>query len=73
MKARRARVSGSHQEPLRGLGPAQRARLRRLASAWLRERRGGLPYAREIRFDAFGVIVHASGAVRELRHIEAAW
>ena len=77
VKARRAptrqRAIRPHQEPLRGLGAPQRARLQRLAAAWLRAQRGGLPYAREIRFDAFGVIFDGRGALRELQHIEAAW
>jgi putative endonuclease len=61
------------QEPLWGLGARQRARLRRLAAAWLRDRGAEEPFARAIRFDALGVIVDGSGALRRLEHIEQAW
>jgi putative endonuclease len=60
------------QRPLAALRPRQRARLRRLAAAWLHERRLR-PTARTIRFDAIGVIVDERGALHALEHIEAAW
>jgi len=61
------------QEPLHGLRASQRARLRRLAAAWLSERPAGLPFARAVRFDALGVLVDQSGALRRLQHVEQAW
>jgi putative endonuclease len=66
-------LAGSDQEPLAALGGRQRARLRRLAAAWLRERGRARPYAHTIRFDAIGVIVDSRGALRRLEHVEAAW
>jgi putative endonuclease len=61
------------QDPLRGLGTRQRARLRRLASSWLRESRRARPFAHAVRFDAIGVVIDTCGAVRRIEHIENAW
>jgi len=61
------------QEPLPALTRRQRARLRRLAAAWLRRERGDRPSAQDIRFDAIGVIVDSDGVLRGLDHIEGAW
>ena len=72
------RLSRSHaqlhpeQRPLAALRPRQRARLRRLAAAWLSEQRRR-PTARTIRFDAIGVVLDQRGALRALEHIEGAW
>lgn len=59
--------------PLERLRPRQRMRLRRLAVAWLSERRADRPTAREIRFDAIGVTVDANDRLLRLDHLEAAW
>jgi putative endonuclease len=64
---------GPGQHPLAGLRARQRARLRGLAAAWLREQRGGRPHARTIRFDAIGVLLDARGGLRRLDHLEGAW
>lgn len=69
--ARQRRVR-CDQEPLAGLSARQRARLRRLASAWLRVKRRR-PAAATIRFDAIGVLLDTSGRLRGLDHLEAAW
>jgi putative endonuclease len=61
------------QEPLPRLRPRQRARLRRLAGAWLMQTRDERPYTPTIRFDAIGVIVDARGRLLRLDHIEGAW
>jgi putative endonuclease len=61
------------QEPLGGLSFRQRARLRRLASAWLADAGRERPAAETIRFDAIGVVIDASGRLRRLEHIEGAW
>jgi putative endonuclease len=60
------------QHPLAGLGAAQRARLRRLAAAWLTEERSR-PFAASIRFDAVGIVLDTYGRQRELEHLENAW
>jgi putative endonuclease len=51
----------------------QRARLRRLAHAWLSESQSRRPTAEEIRFDAIAVMVDQAGALLRLDHIESAW
>jgi putative endonuclease len=61
------------QLPLAGLGARQRARVRRLALAWLRERRGALRGVETVRFDAVGVVTDARGALLRLEHVENAW
>ncbi len=60
-------------EPLAGLRAKQRLRIRRAAAAWLAERGRGRPRAREIRFDAIGVLVDGSCRLIRLEHLEAAW
>ena len=60
-------------EPLAGLRSKQRARLRRLAVAWLADCGGRRPRAAAIRFDAVGVSVDRRGRLMRLDHIEAAW
>jgi putative endonuclease len=59
--------------PLAGLSPRQRARLRRLAAAWLARADRSAPYAQAIRFDAIGVALDGQGALQRLEHIPAAW
>jgi len=61
------------QEPLPWLRPRQRARLRRLARAWLSDERHARPTARTIRFNAVGVIVDGRGRLLRLDHVEGAW
>jgi putative endonuclease len=68
-----ARPIRPDQEPLAWLRPRQRARVRRLARAWLSDARNERPTARTIRFDAVGVIVDARGQLVRLDHVEAAW
>jgi putative endonuclease len=77
VKTRRARVrgrtAGPDQEPLAWLRPRQRARLRRLAAAWLSNERHIRPSAHTIRFDAVGVIVDERDRLVRLDHLEGAW
>jgi putative endonuclease len=61
------------QLPLYGLGPRQRLRLRRLAGAWLTERRGTMRAPHTVRLDAIGVVIDSNGRLREIDHIEGAW
>jgi putative endonuclease len=76
--ARGRRELPAGQEPLATLRPRQRARLRRLAVAWLsatppddgcRSR----ATARTIRFDAVGVVLDAGEKLLRLDHLEGAW
>jgi putative endonuclease len=77
VKTRRiGRAQGTSREdqvPLAGLGMPQRARLRRLAAAWLADERRSCPFAETVRFDAIGVVLDAGGMVREIEHLENAW
>jgi len=77
VKSRRAHarrpLGGSSEEPLAWLRPRQRARLRSLAVAWLSSGDRTRPSARDIRFDAVGVIVDARDRLLRLDHIEGAW
>jgi putative endonuclease len=71
--ASRDRHVRADQEPLPWLRPRQRARLRRLALAWLSEGKHLRPTAHTIRFDAVGVIVDGQGRLLRLDHVEGAW
>jgi putative endonuclease len=71
--ASRDRRVRADQEPLPWLRPRQRARLRRLALAWLSESKHLRPTAHTIRFDAVGVIVDGQGRLLRLDHVEGAW
>jgi putative endonuclease len=64
---------GPDQHPLLRLRHRQRARLRRLAVAWLSDASKVRPHARTIRFDAIGVSVDTRGSLRALDHVEGAW
>jgi putative endonuclease len=75
VKTRRQRARDGRAEPLSGVHPLQRLRLRRLAGAWLaaggaRQRAGRFS---EIRFDAIGVTVDRAMRLLRLDHIESAW
>jgi putative endonuclease len=78
VKTRRAisnprKSSGPEEHPLAALRPRQRARLRRLAAAWLYDETHVRPTAHTIRFDAIGVTVDARDALVRLDHVEGAW
>jgi putative endonuclease len=78
LRARHGRYEDrAHCDPLASLRPRQRARLRRLALAWLssgRSRTGARrPTATTIRFDALGVTVDARDRLLRLEHLEGAW
>jgi putative endonuclease len=61
------------EPPLARLGSRQQARLRRLATAWLCDKTRMRPWARNIRFDAIGVLVDSRGRLVRLDHIENAF
>jgi putative endonuclease len=63
---------GESEHPLYGLDARQQARLRRLAAAWLSQRRAR-PDADRLRFDAIGVAIDTRGRLRRLEHVENAW
>jgi putative endonuclease len=70
---RSQRAPRNDQAPLAGLGARQRARLRRLAAAWLADEQRSRPFAETVRFDAIGVVLDAGDTLRRIEHIENAW
>ncbi|HWB70228.1 MAG TPA: YraN family protein [Solirubrobacterales bacterium] len=72
VKAGRAGAFFGPERPVLGVGPRKQTRVRRLATAWMAERRSAPHYA-EIRFDAVGVTFDHSGRAVEIEHIEAAF
>ncbi|MGH2855554.1 MAG: YraN family protein [Solirubrobacteraceae bacterium] len=76
VKTRRARKRWRltpEEQPLAWLRTSQRARLRRLAAAWLHRSSRERPTAHTIRFDGIGVIVDEADRLVSLDHIEGAW
>jgi putative endonuclease len=78
VKTRRVVATGRQsirpdQQPLTWLRPRQRARLRRLATAWLADEKHIRPTAHTIRFDAIGVVLDRRDRLLRLDHIEGAW
>lgn len=75
VKTRRAGTAqrARDAQPLSGFAERQRARLRRLAAAWLQQSARERPYARTIRFDAIGVLVGAHDELLRLEHVEGGW
>jgi putative endonuclease len=75
VKTRRAPVLATYDpsgRPWESLHERKRAQVRRMAAAWLAET-ADRPHARELRFDAIGVTVDATGALRSLEHLENAF
>ncbi len=70
VKTRRA--GGRAGGPLEAVSADKQARVRRMASSWLAQRRGR-PYATEIRFDAIGITVDAAGRLVALEHLQGAF
>jgi putative endonuclease len=60
------------ERPILSIDFRKQRRIRRLATAWMTERRDLPPY-REIRFDAVGVTYARTGGVADYEHIEAAF
>jgi putative endonuclease len=74
----KTRVCGGRSGPalaLDAVGPAKQRRLRRLARAWLHERRaaGGAPSRARLRFDAIGVTISPAGRLLALEHVRDAF
>jgi putative endonuclease len=73
VKAGRDGADFGPERPVHAVGPRKQARVRRLATAWLAERRSSIPGYSEIRFDAVGVSFDHAGRVTDVEHIEAAF
>jgi putative endonuclease len=72
VKAGRTGSSYGPERPVLSIDFRKRQRIRRLATAWMGERRR-LPSYDEIRFDAVGVTYDREGRVADYEHIEAAF
>ena len=64
--------SAGEVDPLDAVRPLKRAQVRKMAGQWLVGRRQR-PYAKNLRFDAVGVIVDRAGRLVSLEHLEGAF
>ncbi len=72
VKAGRAGSIYGPEQPVHAVGPRKQRRIRRLATAWMGQRRE-LPRYAEIRFDAIGVTYDRGGRVVDYEHIQGAF
>jgi len=72
VKAGRADSSYGPERPVLSIDWRKQQRIRRLATAWMGERRH-LPYYSEIRFDAIGVSFDRNDRAIDVEHIEGAF
>jgi putative endonuclease len=72
VKAGRIDSNYGPERPVLSVDWRKQQRIRRLATAWLGERRS-LPYYAEIRFDAVGVSFDRAGRAIDIEHIEGAF
>jgi putative endonuclease len=72
VKAGRQGSAYGPERPVLAVGPRKQLRIRRLAAAWMAERRDVPRYDR-IRFDAVGVTLDHAGRVTDVEHIENAF
>ena len=73
VKAGRQGADFGPERPILAIGPRKRRQVRRLATAWMAERRGTIPRYAEIRFDAIGVTFDRADRVTDFEHIRAAF
>jgi putative endonuclease len=72
VKAGREGTAYGPERPILAVDRRKQLRVRRLATAWMAERRDTPPYA-EIRFDAVGVTLDRNGRAVDVEHIEGAF
>lgn len=72
VKAGRAGAAFGPERPILAIGRQKQRRVRRLAAAWMSERRH-LPRYAEIRCDAVGVTYDSAGHVTDYEHIAGAF
>ncbi|HEX7244464.1 MAG TPA: YraN family protein [Solirubrobacterales bacterium] len=72
VKAGRAGSAFGPERPVLGVDRRKQLRVRKLATAWMSERRD-VPYYAEIRFDAVGVTFDRDGQVIDLEHLVGAF
>lgn len=75
VKATRAGSKVGPERPVLWVTPRKQLQVRRLAAAWMAERReaGSTPRYAQIRFDAVGVLLDRDDVVLEVEHIVAAF
>jgi putative endonuclease len=73
VKAGREGSDYGPERPILAIGPRKQRKVRRLATAWMAERRGTCPRYDEIRFDAVGVTFDRTSRLSAYEHIEAAF
>ena len=72
VKAGRQNAAFGPERPILAIDRRKQQRIRRLASAWMAERRH-TPRYDDIRFDAVGVTVDRTGRVTDYEHIQGAF
>ena len=72
VKAGRENAAFGPERPVLGVDRRKQLRVRRLATAWMGERRNA-PRYEEIRFDAVGVTFDRAGRALDVEHIRAAF
>jgi len=72
VKGARAGTSYGPERPICSIDFRKQRRVRRLATAWMSERRDQPGYE-DIRFDAVGVILDAGGRPLDVEHLEGAF
>jgi putative endonuclease len=72
VKAGRENSIFGPERPVLGVGPRKQLKIRRLAAAWMMERRDA-PRYEEIRFDAVGVTFDRTDRVTDVEYIKAAF
>ena len=75
VKAVRAGSKVGPERPVLWVTPRKQSQVRRLATAWIAERRaaGSVPRYAEIRFDAVGVVLGPHDEVVDLEHLVGAF
>jgi putative endonuclease len=73
VKAVRAGGRVGPERPVLWVTPRKQVQVRRLATAWMAERRGSVPRYAEIRFDAVGVVLGPHDEVVDLEHLIGAF
>ncbi len=72
VKAGREGAAFGPERPVLAVDRRKQRQVRRLATAWMAERRDAPPYA-EIRFDAVGVTFDGAGRVVDIEHLPGAF
>lgn len=72
VKGARAGTSFGPEKPILAIDPRKQRQVRRLATAWMSERRD-LPRYDEIRFDAVGVTLDRAGRLVDLDYVRGAF